>query len=152
MVTGDVISDVRYSLHRALSHLSWFGSVLGLKCFSLRDAGVLTANTSIFYDVTQCSLVDVNQYFVISHKIVLNSYCDVTAESRNSKVRTRRPLLSNGSELMFPLQRIAANELLQRNKLLNTRFPLQPTGQQRNCSTWCLLCKPCGIRGVGRSK
>jgi hypothetical protein len=120
------------------------------------------------------------------------SYCNVTAESRDNGVRARarRPLLSNGPEITFPLQRmpkcptylasllyhivtwrlkagimesepehplwsngpeitfplqrIAANESLPGNKLQNTGFPWQPTGQERNCSTWCLLCGPRG--------
>jgi hypothetical protein len=45
-----------------------------------------------------------------------SQYCDVTAESRNSGTRARRPLLSNGSEITFPLQSIAANASLSRLK------------------------------------
>jgi hypothetical protein len=45
------------------------------------------------------------------------SHCDVTAESRS-----RSLLLSNGSEITFPLQRIVANESLPGNKLLNTKY------------------------------
>jgi hypothetical protein len=40
----------------------------------------------------------------------------MTAESRS-----RRSLLSNGSETTFPLQRITVNKSLLRNKLLNMR-------------------------------
>jgi hypothetical protein len=60
----------------------------------------------------------------------------------DSRANARYPLLSKSPEITFPLQRKAANESLPSNKLLNTRFPWQPTGQQRaiNCSTWCLLC------------
>jgi hypothetical protein len=35
---------------------------------------------------------------------------DVTAESRNSGARARHPLLNNGSEIKFPLQRRAGNK------------------------------------------
>jgi hypothetical protein len=39
----------------------------------------------------------------------------VTAESRNSGAKARCPLLGNGSEIMFALQRIATNESLPRS-------------------------------------
>jgi hypothetical protein len=46
-------------------------------------------------------------------------YCDVTAESRNSWVRARRPLMSNGSD---SVTRDSTNELLPGNKLPNTLY------------------------------
>jgi hypothetical protein len=51
-----------------------------------------------------------------------NIYCDMMAENLSSGARATRPLLSNGSEITFPLQRIAAIESLPGNKLLSTRF------------------------------
>jgi hypothetical protein len=80
-----------------------------------------------------------------THQPIYQSiYRDVTAESRNSGARARRSLLSNGSEITFPLQCVATNESLPGNNLLNTRFPWQPPGQQRaiNRSKWCLLFGP----------
>jgi hypothetical protein len=58
-----------------------------------------------------------------SNGFYTSKYCDVTAESRNSEARARCPLLNNGPEITFPLQRTAANESLPSNELLNTRFP-----------------------------
>jgi hypothetical protein len=63
---------------------------------------------------------------------VVHLYCDVTANSRKCGARARRPLLSNDSEIMFPLQRIAENESLSGKKLLNKRFPWQPQGTEDN--------------------
>jgi hypothetical protein len=51
-------------------------------------------------------------------------------ESRNSGTGARRPLLSNDSEITFPLHRIAANESLPGNKLLNM-FPRQRVHERR---------------------
>jgi hypothetical protein len=47
-----------------------------------------------------------------------NIYCNMTAENLNSGARARHPLLSNGSEITFPLKRVSANESLPGNKLL----------------------------------
>jgi hypothetical protein len=79
-------------------------------------------------------------------------YSDMTAESRNNGALTSRPLLSNGSEITFPLQRIATNESLQGNKLLNTRFPWPPTGKQKNCASWWLLSRPRGSYSYKRQR
>jgi hypothetical protein len=54
----------------------------------------------------------------------------MTAKIRNSGARAKRPLLSNDSEITFPLQRIAASELLPGNKVLITRFPWQAPGNR----------------------
>jgi hypothetical protein len=64
------------------------------------------------------------EYFKLYRKYyyTICIYRDVMVESRNSGAKARRPLLSNDSEITFPLQRIAANESLPDNKLLNTRF------------------------------
>jgi hypothetical protein len=66
----------------------------------------------------------------------------VTAKSGNNITRAKRAMPSSDSEITFPIQLIAENELLPGNKLLNTRFPWQPPGQQReiNCPSWCLPC------------
>jgi hypothetical protein len=46
---------------------------------------------------------------------IMNTYyCDMAPESRNMEARARRPLLDNGSVIIFPLQQIAVNVSLLR--------------------------------------
>jgi hypothetical protein len=57
--------------------------------------------------------------------IIYEQYCDVMAESLNNGARAGRPLLSNDPEITFPLQRIAANELLPSDKLMQDSHDTQ---------------------------
>jgi hypothetical protein len=82
---------------------------------------VLSSQLRLRYESIFNSLWFHNEYsvcfshFLYACWISYLSY-DVTAENRNSGARVRRPLLSKGRGITFPLQRIAANKSLPGNK------------------------------------